>query len=500
MASVGIRKRVSARTGRVTYQVWWLLDDGSQGAETVNSKHAARDLVAKKRLGVTRGAWQGLQRGRLPFSWWAEQWWEVWAADPDRSPTTLAVTESRLRLYVRPWFGDKPIKRIGPADLRRWQAHLASSTGHATLMQCRSLVLRILQFAVDEGAIDNNPVRKVHSPRRRADPEQVLDQAKRRALTPEEAGRLLAQFPLFWWDHVLCLLGTGLRFGELAGLRRRRVLLDRPLPVLQVVDTRYQAGRFGSGFKPRPKSDAGIRELPLAPLVVEAIGRQLPPGTSDPSALVFTAPGGGPGHGGDGVPRGARTVLSRHNFHRTYQAALAKLADPTGELRPTAARVLKTLRAGGPQTVDELTVALAKQGRAIRSAAVQIALAELVAADLVSSAGEDSQPRWRALPTIRDPLLEAVDLRGAHDFRHTFATWLEDAGIPARVIDEVMGHEATSRGGQQRGSAMGAHYRHTTPEMAGRIATAIEQRLTVILEVAEQVLEAHPGRSTRRVF
>jgi integrase len=315
MASVGVRKRVSARTGRVTYQVWWLLDDGSQGAETVGSKEEARDLVARKRLGVTGGAWQGLQRGRLPFSWWAEQWWEIWAADPDRSPTTLAVTESRLRLYVRPWFGEKPIKRIGPADVRRWQVHLASSTGHATLMQCRSLLLRILQFAVDEGAIDSNPVRKVPSPRRRADPEQVLDQAKRRALTPEEAGRLLAQFPLFWWDHVLCLLGTGLRFGELAGLRRRRVHLDRALPVLQVVDTRYQAGRFGSGFKARPKSDAGIREIPLAPEVVAAIRRQLPPAT-DLSALVFTGPGGGPGgHGGPGVPKGARTVLSRHNFY-----------------------------------------------------------------------------------------------------------------------------------------------------------------------------------------
>ncbi|HEX2157152.1 MAG TPA: tyrosine-type recombinase/integrase, partial [Actinomycetes bacterium] len=105
-----------------------------------------------------------------------------------------------------------------------------------------------------------------------------------------------------------------------------------------------------------------------------------------------------------------------------------------------------------------------------------------------------------ALPTARDPLLEAVDLHGAHDFRHTFATWLEDAGIPARVIDEVMGHEATSRTGQQRGSAMGAHYRHTTPEMAARIAAAIEQRLRVVLEVAEQALETQPSRSTQRVF
>ncbi|HET8647036.1 MAG TPA: tyrosine-type recombinase/integrase [Vicinamibacteria bacterium] len=123
-----------------------------------------------------------------------------------------------------------------------------------------------------------------------------------------------------------------------------------------------------------------------------------------------------------------------------------------------------------------------------------------MAAGLVADPAKDPQQRWLALPTARNPLLNAVDLRGAHDFRHTFATWLEDAGVPARVIDEVMGHEATSRTGQQRGSAMGAHYRHTTPEMAARIATAIEQRLRLVLEVAEQALQAHPRRSTQRVF
>jgi integrase len=85
-----------------------------------------------------------------------------------------------------------------------------------------------------------------------------------------------------------------------------------------------------------------------------------------------------------------------------------------------------------------------------------------------------------ALPVARDPLLDAVDLHGAHDFRHTYATWLEDAGIPARVIDELMGHEATGRTGQHRGSAMGAHYRHTTPEMAVRVVDAIQQRLAVV--------------------
>jgi len=500
MASAGYRKRVSARTGRVSYQVWWVADDGSQGAKTVATKDEAVAEAAKQRVALTHAGWHGRKRGRLPFSTWAAEWWEVWAADPDRSPTTLANADGRLRVHLRPWFGDRPVERIGPADVRRWQSQLASRVGYDTVVACRSLLLRVFQFAMDEGAIEANPVRRVPPPKRRADPERVFGGVKRRVLTPEEAGRLLACFPLFWWDHVTCLLGTGLRFGELAGLRRRRVHLDRPVPILEVGPTRYQAGRFGSGFKPRPKSDAGIRLVPLAPLVVEAIRRQLPAG-SDPDALVFTGPGGGAGHpGGPGVKRGTRTVLSRYNFRRTHHAAIAKLADLATNLRPTAIRTLKVLRTSGPLTADQLAAYLAEHGRAIRPATVRGALGELHTARLAAPDGNSHAGRWSALPPPRDPLLDAVDLHGAHDFRHTFATWLEDAGVPARVIDEVMGHEATSRAGQQRGSAMGAHYRHTTTDMAGRVAAAIQQRLTVALQAAEQTLESHPNRATPRVF
>jgi hypothetical protein len=166
------------------------------------------------------------------------------------------------------------------------------------------------------------------------------------------------------WDHVITLLGTGLRIGELAGLHRRRVHLDQPIPTLQVVDVRYQAGsQFGSGFKPRPKSDASIREVPLAPQPVEAIRRRLPHG-SDPAALLFTGPGGGPGQrGGSGVKKGTRTVLSRHNFRRTYHGALTKLANPAAAgLRPTAARVLGVLRDHGPLSADQLVVQTEQPG------------------------------------------------------------------------------------------------------------------------------------------
>jgi integrase len=162
---------------------------------------------------------------------------------------------------------------------------------------------------------------------------------------------------------MVTLLGTGLRFGELAGLRRRRIQLNRAVPVLEVGPTRYQAAGSAVASSHGPRATPACARCPWPPLVVEAIRRQLPPG-SDPEDLVFTGPGGGPGRsGGPSVPRGARTVLSRHNLHRAYQGAVAKLADPAVPLRPTARRVLRALREGGPQRVDRLAARLSTSGR-----------------------------------------------------------------------------------------------------------------------------------------
>jgi Phage integrase, N-terminal SAM-like domain len=128
MPSVGIRKRISPRTRRVSYQVWWLLDDGSQGADTIATKDEARGLMAQKRLEATRGTLDGRRQGRQPFSRWADQWWAVWSTDPDRSPTTLEATENRLRRHVRPWFGDRPIDTIRPTLCPRTPSYVVPCT------------------------------------------------------------------------------------------------------------------------------------------------------------------------------------------------------------------------------------------------------------------------------------------------------------------------------------------------------------------------------------
>ena len=75
---------------------------------------------------------------------------------------------------------------------------------------------------------------------------------------------------------------------------------------------------------------------------------------------------------------------------------------------------------------------------------------------------------------------------GPHDLRHTSATWLEDGAVPARVIDELMGHQAGRRG-EREGSMIGTRYRHMTEAMQARVVAVIAERLTVALAAMPQV-------------
>jgi integrase len=189
---------------------------------------------------------------------------------------------------------EQAAERLGTISaqvVQRWQNELEGRASHNLTMACRSILNRILDAAEAERLIPVNPVRKVHAPKRPVDPEVVFGRVRRRAYTPEEFGRFLAGCPAFYRDHFLVQAGTGLRSGELLGLRVRRVDLEARR--VEVVDVRYDAGRFGSGYKDRPKTDASIRAVPMAEPVAAAMARRLAGCGRD--ELVFCGPGGSNG-------------------------------------------------------------------------------------------------------------------------------------------------------------------------------------------------------------
>jgi integrase len=96
-----------------------------------------------------------------------------------------------------------------------------------------------------------------------------------------------------------------------------------------------------------------------------------------------------------------------------------------------------------------------------------------------------AETSWCSAGRVAATGSRVVSGRG-HDLRHTFATWLEDGAVPARVIDELMGHQADRRG-EREGSMIGTRYRHMTEAMQASVVAVIAERLAVALAVMPQV-------------
>jgi integrase len=161
------------------------------------------------------------------------------------------------------------------------------------------MVHAIFTTAVDDLLIRRNPCRIKGAGQDKTD--------ERPTLTIDQVFAVADAIPARY--RLLVLLGafTGLRFGELAALRRRDIdLTSRELRV-----RRSQAElKHGRTIIKDPKSDAGKRQVAIPDIVIDDLQGHLERFSElGPDGLAFIGP-----HGGR---------LRRRNFHRLWTKALA---------------------------------------------------------------------------------------------------------------------------------------------------------------------------------
>jgi integrase len=62
-----------------------------------------------------------------------------------------------------------------------------------------------------------------------------------------------------------------------------------------------------------------------------------------------------------------------------------------------------------------------------------------------------------------------------HDTRHSYGSWLEDAGIPPSAIGALLGHATPGMRGD--GPEVTFRYLHQMPGVLDRVVAALDQRL-----------------------
>jgi integrase len=366
-AATGRPVEGATRTHTATWQGGYRNAEGRKRTQVWPTKAAALSWAGDRESEVRKGDHRDPRAGhRLLRDWWG-QWW----------PTAILADRTREKhltywhRYTEPRWAGSYMDGIDKLGIAGWVAELdrAGVSPHA-VHGAHAILHRALHAAVDYRVLGSNPATGVKLP--------TIPPSVERFLTRAEAESLIARFAEPWRTAVMLMLFCGLRWEELAGLRKHRVdLARRKLYVVGITDRHgndreYPKGRLKRHVPLTPRAAAGL----------EPILDRTPP-----KGRVFPAHQGGP-------------VLYGNFLHRIWTPALVTEWTCAVEgCRGTAGR----LRAGcaGHDPISRGTPRHKQEALA-----------------------------W----LLRDPL------PSPHDLRHTYGSWLADAGIPVDVIQRRMGH------------------------------------------------------------
>ncbi len=256
-------------------------------------------------------------------------------AGPRVRPNTLAYY-TRVLVPVKASLGGLLLRSLAPMHvdtvLRRLQDEGRSARG-------RQMVYTVLRTAIRDAVrrrlLPVNPLDAVSRPRAPRPEIQALDAAQAKKLLDAAAGDPLEAL------YALAV-GTGLRFGELAGLRWRDV--DLAAGAVHVRQALVEGRKGGPATFAEPKTARSRRKVDLPAFAVAALGRHRERlgAVPHPERLVFLSAEGEP--------------LRRSNLHRRSWKPLlerAKLPDvPFHGLRHTAA-TLALVAGVNPKVVQE---------------------------------------------------------------------------------------------------------------------------------------------------
>ena len=206
--------------------VRWYLDYRDAGGKRVQ-KVAGRASCKEEALLALKAAVQtehsrewGLrcQPKRLTFSEFAAMYIEDYAMQNKRS---WRDDQYRLDANMAPFFGDKGVWEITPHLVEQYKARrLQSGVTRSTVNREITILKKMFSLAVDWGYVQTNPASKVKL-------FSEKDTQKERILSWAEEGRLLEESPKFLKPILMTALNTGMRRGEILGLKWSQVDLER---------------------------------------------------------------------------------------------------------------------------------------------------------------------------------------------------------------------------------------------------------------------------------
>ncbi len=299
---------------------------------TFATKTGAQRWLSATETDMARGDWQDPRLGNMAYAEWVDRWLAI--KEPKLAPSTIELYRYLLCRHVVVCFGETPVGRITAVEVQAWLAELhRGDLSPNTVAKAYRVLKGTLDGAVEVGLIKQSPCTLKGAGTERDGEMQIA--------TPEQVAALAQAVGPRWEAIVFVAAYSGLRWGELAGLRRCDI--DTEADTLTVARKLSEVNGTLS-FGP-PKTAAGLRTVGIPSFVAQSLAAHVDLYAEDgDDGLVFPAGEGGPMRRSNfrrrvWVPATAEVGVSGLRFHDLRHTAATLAAAGGTSLRALMTRI-----------------------------------------------------------------------------------------------------------------------------------------------------------------
>lgn len=272
----------------------WKAPDGSYPSESgFKTKSAAKLYADDQDAKIRAGRWIDPKAGEITLDDYVAKWLAV----QDLAPRTAARYDSYYRNHVHPAFGRRQLKSIAPLEIDAFEKQLGKRRAPATVAGVMQVLRLLMADAAHDRLIEFSPVRA----KRRRGQRTAPDTRTRKGIAVELEAVQAIRARMMTAVSVMVLMAafTGMRWGEVAGARRKYLVLMPDAPggasgyyLLDPAEGGLHEAENGVlAFGPT-KTRRG-RTIELPPFLVELLAAYLD--TLPPEQeLLFPTPSGAP--------------------------------------------------------------------------------------------------------------------------------------------------------------------------------------------------------------
>src|SRR6266404_1787654 len=257
-----VRKR-TWKSGEETKTAWiadYFDQDGKRHIKTCKTKKEADAFLVQARHEVARGV-HTPENTSITVAEAAKLWIETGELEKlERS--TLRQYGNHAKLHINPLIGAWKLARLSTPAIEAFRDELLKKGSRAMARKVLASLKSILGEAQRRGLVAQNAAQPVRVDVKKRDQRKLA--IGRDIPSKEEINTILAQAEGRWRPFFVTAVFTGMRASELRGLTWNDVDFER-----KVVHVRQRANLWGDIGA--PKSAAGERVIPMAPMVVNAL-------------------------------------------------------------------------------------------------------------------------------------------------------------------------------------------------------------------------------------